>query len=455
MKEKDFDTLLRDQLNRLEEPYTPSAWAAFEQRLNSSLLEESPAAVDEVDKAVYHKLQQLEAPYQPAHWNMLAQKMEQIRRLRIRIWVSKTVELVVFFLLISHFQNNVAPYNPAPAPKLKYNGPVAGLNHETAPSARSSHHSTGAAPSLSAARGGQETSAAVASLLPEELLPIQDALPLMLPDQAGNADAAPITQQVLAAAMGPLALLSTLQLPFDWSAGRPELPDNARISHGVKPRAHRFYFASYVGSDRNRVAVDDQNERFPGYNAGMAIGYRKGKWGVEAGIAYARRQYVPGKKVEIYGGNLTNGYLGSYLTEVDADLVSVPVHVSRKVAGFGKTSVRAVAGATANMAVQKSYRYETVHYPGSAPPSTQGGNALSAQPQLQQVGRGVFENGRLNDNFYASADLGLRVEQQVNDRFTVFIEPVYRHSLSSSQGLGPRPARINTMSIQAGVMAGL
>ena len=74
-----------------------------------------------------------------------------------------------------------------------------------------------------------------------------------------------------------------------------------------------------------------------GYGGGMTIGYRIGKWGAEAGLSYNRRHYVPKKVIEIYDGNTSNGFYGSFAKNVDADIVSVPVKVTRRIAQFGQS----------------------------------------------------------------------------------------------------------------------
>ncbi|HNM25033.1 MAG TPA: hypothetical protein PKL15_06365, partial [Saprospiraceae bacterium] len=441
MKEQEFDQLLKDKLGQLEEPFQPSAWAAFESRLNASLVEEQPAAVDAVDKAVFHKLDQLEAPYQPAHWNMLSERLMAIRRLRTRLWLAKSAEAVFLLLLIGNLYRHLSvPQGPLPAPKPRFNGPVAAL--EESRHSRNARHGEAAAPQHSAATNEHPTMALVGDFLPGDLLrSVQSVAEQSVPALPSQPDAAPasVSNQLLTASVAPLAFLNSVLAPFNWQNTAHELPAGSRIA-AVKPHKQRFYFASYLGTDQNQVYVDGQSRQFSGFNSGLAVGYRKGKWGVEAGFSYAQKSYEPKKKVEIYAGNITSGYLGSYLSSVDADLITVPVKVTRQVAKFGKTSVHAVAGATTNIAARKAYRYKTVEYPGSLP-SGQGPNTVGSQPQLRQTGSGVLENGKLSDNVYASADLGLRIERPVSSRFTVFVEPVYRQSLSSSQGLGPRPAR--------------
>ena len=217
------------------------------------------------------------------------------------------------------------------------------------------------------------------------------------------------------------------------------------------PMASRFYVATYASLEQNRIRIGTETRQASGYGGGLAVGFRPGKWGVEAGVAFSQKNYTPQKQVEIYAGSLNQGYFGSYADQVDADLVSVPLKVTRRVARFGKTSAHAVAGVTTNVAIEKSYRYKKTFYPGSQPPQ---GTPTGSQPALRQDGQGVFEGGQFTDNAYVTADLGLRLEHTVGKRLVAFVEPSYQFNVSG-QGIGPQPARISTVGFHAGVMASL
>ena len=156
--------------------------------------------------------------------------------------------------------------------------------------------------------------------------------------------------------------------------------------------------------------------------------------------------------MEIYGGNVSGGYYGSYASEVSADMVSIPVKITRRVARISKVSFQAVAGFTANIALEKAYHYRTVFFPGLSPSSQPPG--ADQQPQLRQKGKGLLESGQLNGNVYASADAGVRVEVPISDNLTLYAEPTYRQAITR-KGVGPKKASINSVCLQIGVLAGL
>lgn len=452
MKEKDFDTSVKNALDRLEAPYDPASWAALERRMDAAYIEENPAPVDPVDKAVYHKLQQLEAPYQPDHWNLLAGRLAELRRLRLRLWAAKASEIVIILLLLVNLQGSWVEKSAVPPAKPRHDGPVAAhQKNATGRDVDAPHRAKGRTSDSFSADSGESFAPAWAAAAPLDPF-------LTLNNMAAPPEFSPAPDFVPSgpgALPGPLAAVQPMPVafsPFAFVPARHPLPGNMFVPP-PKARTGRLYWAAYAAADQNNVRSAGDFQQAKGYSMGYALGYRRGKWGVETGIAYVQKHYEPKKKIEIYSGDVSNGYFGSYLGEVEADMVSVPLKVTRRVARMGRTTAHAVAGLTANVAVQKSYRYKTIRYPGSTP-SSQGPNALAAQPQLRENGRGVLENGRLSENAYVSADLGLRLERPIAGRWTAFVEPTFRQSLSA-RGLGPDPARINTFSFQAGVMASL
>jgi hypothetical protein len=257
------------------------------------------------------------------------------------------------------------------------------------------------------------------------------------------------------------ALLSRVEvpiaglLPADALAAFP-IPDRS-LDMAIVPtkQPHRpgpVYILAAANFDQNRVLVNGVRRSSPGYGGGLALGYRPGKWGVEAGVGYVHKTYTPKREVEIYAGNLVDGYYGSSLTQVQADMVAVPIKVTRQLVRFGKTTAHATAGLTANFASQKTFDYGTVHYaPDALPP-----NFLpdpTQTPQLRKSGRGLLEKGQFKDNFYATLDAGIRIEHPIaGRRYTAFVEPSIRQALSG-KGVGPNREPINTFSIQAGVVA--
>lgn len=450
MREQNFDRQLKQVLDNLETPYEPGTWALLERRLDALIIEEQPAPVDVVDKAVYHTLERLEVPFQPGHWDLLAQRMQQqaLRIRRIRLAKVAEAAILLFFLSNLHWfpgSEQLPGRRNAPLPP-KPDVPVASAT-PYAPKSRLKMEAA-ASPGLANVEGVDALPSAPAAhnlidLLDPAYRQAQNVGELINALQAA-ADKAnhPVAALEPVDPILPFAALVDLDIPTRQTALR-NVP--VRRFQDKKPA----YVATFASADQHFVLINGSRRPAAGYGAGVALGTRKGKWGVETGLLYSHNAYEPHKKVEIYKGNLPSGYYGSTLTNAQMEMLSVPVKASRELARMGKTTARAVAGATAHFAVQKTYDYGTLYF-NDPPPS----NQSAGNPKLRQSGRGVLEEGgKLAGNVYASVDAGIRLERPLgNGRYTAFIEPVYRQSLTR-KGVGPNREPVNTLSLQAGVMA--
>lgn len=448
MDDKTFDYNLKAVLDNLEPAYDPSSWTALQARMDAALVEEHPAAVDAVDKAVFHALERLEVPYQAAHWQLFAAKMQvQTSRIR-RLRGAKLAECMLLLLFLWNF--------PAFFETNGTGSPKKPVFPADVPIAQAGGTSPGASLSV-VTNGAHPTSNSIYAAAISSTLGSNPAIPFVGSSDYRSANSVlDILNDLTAIGASAKPVIASIDLiPSDVLAGFA-VPERQLVMPIVPVKqANRpgpFYLTASANMDQNRVLVHGTRRTSYGYGGAIAAGYRPDKWGLEVGLGYVQKAYTPKREVEIYSGNLASGYYGSTLTDVHADVVTVPVKVTRQIARFGKTTAHATAGLTANFASQKTYDYGTVYYaPDALPP-----NFLpdpSQSPQLRQSGRGLLEKGKLNDNFYASLDAGIRIEHPIaGKRYTAFIEPAYRQSLSG-KGIGPKREPINTFSIQAGVVA--
>lgn len=448
-----FDSTLKSALENLDVPYDPGTWATLESRLDAL---PSP---DAMDKTMRPALEQLEATYDPGSWFMLAGKMDRITRVR-KLRLTKLAEAAIFLLLLLNLKGFFGVVesvtNPAP-PVKESHGPIA---HETRPKARKQ------APTAEVIR--PETGAASDQSIAEQLVSFVQSVANSWTQGVEN-ELSPLTEPTTQ----PLATNLSLLEPslFYTQVGLVHFEDKAKLP-GLTPQPvlfagsalaipglaspkaatnSRYYGATFMSLDQNHAQENGFSSKQPGYGGGLALGYRKGKWGIETGLVYSSKQYQPKRENVEYQNDPFNGISYLYVDQVDADVISIPVKATRRMAKIGSTSAHAVAGITTHFAATKRYAYETVHFP---PPIPQP-NPNPADPDLASFpeGKGVLENGGLTQNVFASADLGLRLEQPIGKRYVAFVEPLFRQSLSG--GFGPNSARINTFSIQAGVMASL
>lgn len=448
-----FDSTLKSALENLDVPYDPGTWASLESRLDAL------PGPDAMDKTIRPSLEQIEAPYDPGSWSMLAGKMDRIARVR-KLRLTKLAEAAIFLLLLLNLKGffGVVESVTSPTPPVKEShGPIA---KETRNKIRKQAPGT--------AVSSQESGEALDQSIAEKVVSFVQSVANSLTQSTENElapNAEPATQ--------PLAANLSLLDPslFYTQAGLVHFEDKANLP-GLKPQPvlfagstlaipglalskvpanSRYYGATFMSIDQNHAQENGFSSKQPGYGGGLALGYRKGKWGIETGLVYSSKKYQPKREKIEYQNDPFNGISYLYVDQVDADVISIPVKATRRLAKIGTTSAHAVAGVTTHFAATKRYDYETVHFP---PPIPQP-NPNPSNPNLASFpeGKGVLENGGLTQNVYASADLGLRLEQPIGKRYIAFVEPLFRQSLSG--GFGPNSARINTFSVQAGVMASL
>ncbi len=451
---KHFDSTLKSALEQIEVPYDPSTWSALESRL-----EQLPEP-DAVDKALRPSLERIELPFEAASWSMLAGRMDGLARVR-RLRMTKLAEAAIFLLLLLNlngfFSVVQSVTHPAPikntikipiadAHKLKNKKqPASGILPSSTEDGLSNLNLVSQIADIvnniasTLTNGSEENAAPAATANTPNALSSNGSLldPVHFYAQSG------IIKFPVGATLPIHPVEPLLYAALEFSI--PGIP----ITKSAKPSP--FYGSTFASFDQNKMRQNGYSDKTNGYGGGFAIGYRKGKWGVEAGIQYAQKSYQPKRENVEYQNDPFNGISFYHVDNVDAEVFAVPVKVTRRIAKSGKTTAHAVAGLSASFATSKTYGYKTVHYPPPVPVGNPDPNASNIVGLPN--GKGVLENGGLSNNAYITADIGLRVEQSLGKRYVAFIEPMYRQSLGS--GFGPNTTRINTFSFQAGVMASL
>lgn len=446
-----FDKHIKSSLENLEAPYDPSSWQALESKLDSAFLEEQPAPVEPVDLVVKKSLERMEVPFQPSHWNILQGKLNQVALVR-RVRLSKLAEVAIFLLLLINIEGFLGGFN-----KVIY--PTPPVVHPNMPMADNQAVNRLHQKSSISQPGDLSTIAKRVITLVSSTL--EGAVPAAVQYQALISNL-PTTRSVLDPAnfygtSGLVQFQNMAPLPqakmadFAWETFFEIIPG---VSVPAPDHKSGMYAATFAAFDHNIIKASAPSSKENGFGGGFAIGYRKGSWGFETGLLYTRKAFTPIRDVEIYAGNDIDGYLGAYVHDVDAEVFTIPLKVTKRLARFGTTSAYAVAGLSAAVATEKRIGYKTVYYQPSTPgPGTNTGLNPLEYPIPVTNNQGLFEGGTLRSNAYATADLGLRLEQPLGKRYVAFVEPSYRHSLGG--GFGPKQERVNTVSFQAGILATL
>lgn len=453
MNLQQFDSTIKSAMENMKVPYEPGSWDLLSKRLDAL------PAPDAVDKAVRPVLERVETPYDAGSWATLARRMDGIARARRVRWI-KLSEAAIFLLLLLNLKGFFGvvesihlPAAPS-APKGKDTSPIA-AKHRARSSASSENRS--AENRSFVAEVADVTTKIVAELrdfiAPDDAATLVSPQPLAIhPSAASLLDPSRFYSQSGLSKFTPENKLPVQPATaIQYASAQYPAPSFIKPAQPVRSN---FYAASFASFEQNKINDGDFSDKQQAYGGGMAIGYRKGKWGMEAGVAYSPKNYQPRRENVEYFNDPFQGIAFYHINQVEADVFSIPVKVTRRLAKAGSISAHAVAGISTHVATSKGYRYKTVLYEPPQPGGPQTGNPPNP-PSVADFphAKGLFENGGTSQNIYASADIGLRIEQSLGNRYTAFVEPVYRKSFAG--GLGPHDASINTFAIQAGVMTRL
>ena len=439
MEFKQFDASVKSALENIQPPYDPTSWDALESRLNAM------PPPDAIDQRLRPALERLEPSFDESSWASLASKMDGLARARRVKW-TKAAEAALMLLLLINVRSVFQAIEPTPkaplTPKVENKEPIAAKsgNRKTQQTEAAADNNSGlAAQVLQLVQSVVNTFHNDPTLIHTE--PILPTLAAVASSQApGNVPADLVTP----------ARMAFLPVP-ERSVAEPHLFASNLSLPKITPAASGPFYAGFSGHfEQNQLVQNGYEDQQAGYGGALIVGCRKGKWGVETGVQYSNKTYQPKRDMVEYLNNPFQGIAFYYNNEVDADVVSIPVKATRRVFKAGKTSGHVVAGVSGHFAASKRYQYKNVHYP---PPVPVGPNQIPLGKIPAPTGKGILENGGMTYNAYATADLGFRLEHSLGGRYTAFIEPIYRQSLGG--GLGPVASRLNTTSVQAGILATL
>lgn len=453
-----FDERLKAVLDNIEVPYDSATWQQLSDRLDHLPARDGSW----MDEALSRQLGHIEAPYQPAHWEQLTARLDREDNRRRIIYLYKLAEAAIFLLLLGYVLLMQTGFDPEGGPMARIT-PSNDRTNPANPPAHSKRQHAAANRDLSANAAMPFTmSRLYDGLYPQagEEMPFQPSpaslsqTPLLSAEQE-TADTESVDNSQFFDSGAPAIRLTRFLTPENAPSTPARLlacrlaTPNHRAPGSLKPARNAHWYAGLSGGMQlDRVQPGRQQQRPVSLDANLM--WRKGKWGVTTGMRYSNRRFQPQPEVVIFAGTPAKGQYGAYIGEVEAQVVSVPVHATRRIARLGRVTAHAVAGLTTNIAATKSFRAKTVYYPGSSPDP----NAPSVPPDYKYAANGLLEKGSFKDNYYVTADAGLRVEMPLSRRAAVFVESVWQQTLSGDAFVQPT-ARIHGAGVYAGVLAKL
>ncbi|MCS7035674.1 MAG: hypothetical protein RMJ33_05355 [Saprospiraceae bacterium] len=451
MTEQNFDRLLKEALENLEPPYDPTTWEALRQRLDAQTGDAPAAAEDAAWEAnIRERLERLSAPYEAASWKALLARMRLQTQRKWYVYGAKTLEMALLLLLLLWLWDSDRVRPAASPSNATLQSPIA----QSAESTKSMLQPPSAQLLNATGTPSSNSSSAVHTNPAEAQRPAQgNTEPQRPADALADASAAPLAENVVEPSRLPaLSFLLTLPLQApkrqSLASGEPTMATAPPVPAPASTVERRFYLFGAIVAQRHRILLPDAQQTAYGYGLSLRAEYRKRAWAWSTGLEYGDLAFAPQYRERIYQGGPQIGYYGVTLSQVRADMLLLPMAVSRRVLNAERWQGWITGGLTAHLALAKAYDYDyTYHPPGHLPPTQADPNA---QPHLLERGRGLLEGGNLASNAYASADLGMRWEYSIpGGRYAWYVQPLYRRGLTP--GVGINGERLHAWVLQVGL----
>lgn len=477
MEQPQFDRLIREKLENLNPEFRADHWKRMQEAMASDdELEPLNAAESAFDREVLQQMRHFNVGAAPRHWARLLHRMEEALYLRKLILGSKFGEVLVFTLALLLFvqlplsnpENKASFPNENVSPQQQ---PIAGRANNNVASTSSTGQFKTTAPNKKLRQGsnrhdGRSHDAVFSYDAPEveivshpnqkALSTLESANPTLVgkTPELGNQNLQ-IEDPKHAEAMSNYYVFGNQLTPLAQQRSNAVLERRLSIfeANALKPFRKKTLLsaAMFGGSDYNQIITPANEEtrtdafsRYAlGYGGGILFSAERGRWELGTGLIYAAKPYNP-RQIVKYQGSLDKGYTAASFNQVALDIINIPFHARYNFFLHKRSRLYAVVGGSLQVAASASYFITTT---SSGPLKPEMRDAL-----FDNTSGGILEGGSLKENGYITGNLGLGVEHFMSDRWSVFAQPTYQHSLGHfSDGFGPSRDRINTLSLWMGI----
>jgi hypothetical protein len=468
MEAKKFDETIREKADGMvAPPFQAAHWERLARALDDATAAPTAPVDDTLDQDIAAKLGQLRAPGSSEQtWPILETRLLEHERLRRRVLMYKSAELVLLLLLllnVAHWyprlkpvpQREVLPYaqhsdaaDSAPVVALlpvdtRAAFPVLpSIADKKAFAAVPNNSGGGVVPP---ALASQPKTAPIAALDALEVRKSAGVKPVELVLPADNIHPMEVPSHAVIA----LPAIASLQFLTE-----PELEEEEAVFE-VPPSRRRpmLNIAMLGGADNNRV-MTPPNYQFrlkgfdrytTGYGGGILLGLEYGRMELGSGLIYSAKQYQPLPVIFVKGSN-QKGFVANSLESIQLNLVNLPVYLRYDAIRKDKWRAYVSGGASLQIALGANYFI--------SPPITlpAAGQTPVVEGELEKPAGGWFEGGSFRENSYITANIGLGLERFVSERWSVFAQPTYHQSIGYfANGLGPNLDRIHTLSLWTGI----
>lgn len=477
MKDKQFDQLIKEKMERLEVPLDKGGWENFASRLDQSTEAGVPEQHEsDFDELIFNKLHRIEAPFNPLHWTLMHKRIQAEfgwHRILLSHKIAETSLIAILIFAASHQLKNTQPamqVNPVASETIQNTTvaelPLSQINQENS---FDQHHSAIRTINNSTINTSESPKKIQKSETPLADFMAAEHATVFLPlnptafnqvSLTGKKES-PVTPAVLAPSSEtqlPEGFIAQAMIPLVYN---PYVDLESVLSLPEKETLLRIGMSGSFDYNRvitppdpneNRLDVYDRYAR--GYSSGVTVGFEMGKLELETGLGYASKHYLP-QQVVFVQGSLQEGFIGEGIREIELNMLSLPLNLKFHFLNREKWRVYVLAGTSLQFAFHNNYYTSTQSFTYGASKPLLNSGGVSPLEDNKDLKRGFFEGGPFKENSYLTGNLGLGIERNFSYRWSLFLQPTYQYSMDYfgllDKRLGPNKDEIRTFSVQTGI----
>jgi hypothetical protein len=201
--------------------------------------------------------------------------------------------------------------------------------------------------------------------------------------------------------------------------------------------------------------IDPYNIINTNFNISAKVNKEFGPIELFAGLGYTNTSYVPRIVDETYEPRESE-FNVARLKNIKFKTFNVPLGVRYNLLDSKKFQIYTKAAVEMNIIAKSEYIIQDTpldsrSQPAGPPAEYSKNNEANVNSKLSQkeFNKGIFSGGSLKDNLYATASVGFGLGWNLSSKSGIFVEPRYAHFISS-KGLGPNADKVHSLSIDLG-----
>jgi len=404
--------------------------------------------LENIDSLVKDALHNIEFPYQAADWEAMESRIENDAFLRTRLYWLKGGELLMMLLAFWVLFQFFGMTYPQPIPQIESQPqklkttPPAKKNHIVPPRKEDILRENEEEETETEQEEKETEELHFAETTPVEAVPTTVMESEILPEAVRHQEVEELLAKVMtesdveeavevleAPIVQRVASLSERILPTKLVLLDNEIEDfvaNEIVAEDPIPEGRKFPMNFSIAA-----SPDMNTAKSSGYRMGMSLGgftsvELSDKWQLQTGLAYSGKFFGDLPMDEERFPNMAG-----VTRDMNMHVAEIPLHLQYTIKKSTNWRPFVTAGVTANVAMFADYQY----------------NDGIETPFDASREAGFFEGGRLSDNVYATADIGLGLERQLDKNLHLFIQPTVKIALDD---VGVHRDRINTFSLVMG-----